>query len=283
MATTITKSVTQRGEPIATYSATTDVALKICDDDVSTYLSYSSSATLRIGIGNFNFNIPNEATITKVAFSTTADSTKGYAYINRYICTGLTSNDTSDPPDTQLAKETLFGTSTTISSPQEFKTEYTSSEFQNLITSAGLTTNIVDFLNNDVDVYFVSSNQIFKTHLIHIYDNNITVDYSVPAYTLTLTAGTGGSVSGGGTYESGTTATIAATPDTGYKFVKWSDGNTNATRTVTVTSDATYTAYFELDKINKLYVGTSQPKSLYVGNGTTEVKKVYADTQKVYG
>lgn len=63
-------------------------------------------------------------------------------------------------------------------------------------------------------------------------------------YTLTVTAGTGGTVTGGGTYESGTSVTIKATANSGYRFVKWSDGNTNATRTVTVTGNATYTAEF---------------------------------------
>ena len=65
------------------------------------------------------------------------------------------------------------------------------------------------------------------------------------SYTITVTAGTGGTVSGGGSYTYGSTATLKATPNTGYKFVKWSDGNTSATRTVTVTGTATYTATFE--------------------------------------
>ena len=33
----------------------------------------------------------------------------------------------------------------------------------------------------------------------------------------------------------GTTVTITATPNTGYHFVKWSDGVTDATRTITIT------------------------------------------------
>ena len=66
-------------------------------------------------------------------------------------------------------------------------------------------------------------------------------------YTLTATAGTGGTVSGGGTYEYGKSATLTATPNTGYKFKYWQDNTslTNATRTVTVTGNATYTAVFE--------------------------------------
>ena len=106
-------------------------------------------------------------------------------------------------------------------------------------------------------------------------------NYHIPTYTLTVNAGTGGTVTGGGTYESGTSVTIKATPNSGYKFVKWSDGNTNATRTVTVTGNATYTAVFTLAKTNKIYVGTAQPKAIYVGN--QEVKGVYVGTTKVYG
>ena len=45
-------------------------------------------------------------------------------------------------------------------------------------------------------------------------------------YTLTVTAGEGGSVSsGGGEYEEGTEVTIIATPDDGYEFVGWFNEN----------------------------------------------------------
>ena len=51
-----------------------------------------------------------------------------------------------------------------------------------------------------------------------------------------------GTVTGGGMYEKGTTATLAVTPANGYTFIAWSDGNTDNPRTVTVTADADYTA-----------------------------------------
>lgn len=63
-------------------------------------------------------------------------------------------------------------------------------------------------------------------------------------YAITATAGTGGSVSGGGTYKHGEIATLKATASAGYKFVKWSDGVTTATRTITVTDAAYYIAAF---------------------------------------
>lgn len=64
-------------------------------------------------------------------------------------------------------------------------------------------------------------------------------------HTVTVTAGTGGTVTGGGTYDYGTQVTLTATPNAGYQFVRWSDGNTDQTRTITVTSNVTYTAIFE--------------------------------------
>lgn len=53
-----------------------------------------------------------------------------------------------------------------------------------------------------------------------------------------------GTVTGGGLYDAGAMITITAEPFAGYEFVQWHDGNTNDFRTITVTADATYTAYF---------------------------------------
>lgn len=68
-------------------------------------------------------------------------------------------------------------------------------------------------------------------------------------YTITVNSNdtSMGTVTGGGVYESGTTATLTATAESGYKFVSWNDGNTNTTRTITVSGNATYTATFAVD------------------------------------
>ena len=65
-------------------------------------------------------------------------------------------------------------------------------------------------------------------------------------YTLSLTASPaeGGSVSGAGTYEAGASVSIQATANSGYTFTRWSDGDTNASRSVTVNNDLTLTAEF---------------------------------------
>ena len=68
-------------------------------------------------------------------------------------------------------------------------------------------------------------------------------------YTITLSAGEGGTVSTtGGEYESGQTVSVTATPQGEYVFKNWSDGNTNATRTITISSSTTLTANFEKKK-----------------------------------
>jgi len=64
------------------------------------------------------------------------------------------------------------------------------------------------------------------------------------SYTITLTAGAGGTVSGGGTYSYGTPVTITATPNDCYEFVKWSDNDTNPSRTFNVSGDMNVSAEF---------------------------------------
>lgn len=68
-------------------------------------------------------------------------------------------------------------------------------------------------------------------------------------YTITTAASptVGGTVSGGGTFQEGSSTTLTATANTGYSFSKWQDNNTQNPRTITVTQNATYTATFTQD------------------------------------
>ena len=73
------------------------------------------------------------------------------------------------------------------------------------------------------------------------------VEEGEEVYTVTVESAdpTMGTVSGGGQALNGGTLTIRAIPNNGYRFLSWQDGNTENPRTVTVTGNATYTAYFE--------------------------------------
>lgn len=73
----------------------------------------------------------------------------------------------------------------------------------------------------------------------------VTEDEEVYTVTVVSADPAMGSVSGGGQAVNGGCVTIRATPNEGYRFLNWQDGNTENPRTVTVNSDITYTAYFE--------------------------------------
>ncbi len=88
-------------------------------------------------------------------------------------------------------------------------------------------------------------------------------------YTLTTYA-ENGTVTGGGTYASGTEVVLTATPAAGFWFLQWSDGNTDNPRTITVTAALELTATF-----------ASVPSAISDATGTADtlVRKVLIDGQ----
>jgi ribosomal protein L18 len=79
-----------------------------------------------------------------------------------------------------------------------------------------------------------------------------------------------GSVDGGGNYYQGEQALLVASPSEHYVFSHWSDGSTENPRTITVTENATYTAYFS-GMMYYVSVSSSDPSAGYVsGEGYYE-------------
>lgn len=79
-----------------------------------------------------------------------------------------------------------------------------------------------------------------------VSDTSFSATFQPMSFQISVTANptVGGVVTGEGTYTYGQTATLTATPNNGYEFTRWSDGNLNATRTVNVTGNASYEAIF---------------------------------------
>jgi uncharacterized repeat protein (TIGR02543 family) len=112
-------------------------------------------------------------------------------------------------------------------------------------------------------------------------DLTVTAEYDINTYTLTYTAGDGGTISGTSpqTVEHGSDGTeVTAVPNPGYSFVKWSDDRTDNPRTDTsVTSNITVEAIFAADTYTLTYTagdggtisGTSPQTVAYGGSGTT--------------
>jgi len=79
-------------------------------------------------------------------------------------------------------------------------------------------------------------------------DVTYTALFAINQYVIAASANDGamGSVSGGGTFDYGTTITLTATPNEGYQFNRWTDNNTDNPRQITVTENKFYKAEFGL-------------------------------------
>ncbi|MCK9858471.1 S-layer homology domain-containing protein [Paenibacillus sp. ATY16] len=112
---------------------------------------------------------------------------------------------------------------------------------------------------------------------------NVTANFAINEYALTYTAGDHGTLTGNKlqTVNHGSDGTeVTAAADTGYHFVRWSDGVTTASRTdLNVTGDLTVTAEFAIDTFTLTYsagaggsvTGAATQQINYQANGT-EVK-----------
>ena len=94
-------------------------------------------------------------------------------------------------------------------------------------------------------------------------------------YSVTFTSGSGGSVSiPGGSYDSGSSVSVTATPNSEYVFVNWSNGSTQNPLSVTVTSNQSITANFEKRKypltVSITGSGTVSEEIISAGKTTTE-------------
>ena len=112
-------------------------------------------------------------------------------------------------------------------------------------------------------------------------NHSIAATFAINTYTLTYTAGSYGSVTGGSSQVvnwSTDGATVTAVPDPGYHFTSWSDGNSNPIRTdTTVTANISVTARFAINTVTITATAGSNG-SVTPSGATTEG---YGDTQEV--
>ena len=135
-------------------------------------------------------------------------------------------------------------------------------------------------ITNDHVTQRTSSNYDLVYYDFSDYTTDATVKYifaeddGVVEYTITATSANPawGTVTGGGTYEQGQTATLRANPAEGYCFKQWQDGNTQNPRTITVTGDATYTATFEACTTGIDEATSNVSMSLYPNPANNNVK-----------
>ena len=76
-----------------------------------------------------------------------------------------------------------------------------------------------------------------------------TFEVIINSYTVSVPTSEGGVVSGTGEYEEGTEVTLTATPNSGYKFVAWSNGSEEETINVTINENLELNAIFEYESV----------------------------------
>lgn len=146
---------------------------------------------------------------------------------------------------------------------------YTGSE--NIFTfSVDNTANVNEFwfgyqTDDQIGLYWSSnaSQTSASENGIRVVKVNHDTSNSVYEITATSSPTNGGTISGTGTYTSGSTCTLHATPNNGYSFVKWTKNgtqvSTNANYSFTVTRDASFVAHFQQDTPNYTITATANP------------------------
>ena len=107
-------------------------------------------------------------------------------------------------------------------------------------------------------------------------DTSLTAMFAPNQYTITCSATSGGTVTGGGTVDYLDSITLTATPNMGYAFTKWrtwtvstyEDYSTDNPLTVEVTENMTYYATFERIVCNVAAVSSDSTMGYTIGSGT---------------
>ena len=111
-------------------------------------------------------------------------------------------------------------------------------------------------------------------NIVVTQDMTITALFKVSEITYTIEVNSSsalqGRVYGGGTYPANQTVTIGATPNSGFEFTNWQDGNTDNPRDIVVTGDAVYTAYFTIIPASTytVTVHCDEAQGFILGQGT---------------
>ena len=136
-------------------------------------------------------------------------------------------------------------------------------------TGSTITVNAIPYSGYEFDHWSDGGSQ---SHVVLCNENKVLTAYfteiPTPKYRLTLKCNpsNGGTVSptSGNTYEEGTSVRVSATPNSGWRFVRWSDGM-GQSHNVTMNANKSLTAYFEKYTVtgDEIFSGTALTSSSY--------------------
>ena len=176
----------------------------------------------------------------------------------------VTSNDIARGSVSATGTEFAYGSPCTVSA-----TAYTGYTFQSW--SNGVTANPYTFaVMEDVEltaIFVVPGEETYT----------VTVSVNDPAMgSATVNGNTTATVTGG------SEVTLTATPNAGYRFVRWNDDNTEETRTVTVTADMSFTAYFESDGTQGIEDIETPEVAIVINGNTLTVQNPDRETIRIF-
>ena len=132
------------------------------------------------------------------------------------------------------------------------------------------------FIAEKAEMYYVALHTVNTTKA----QVTLTVDLKklIHYYQVETSVVGNGTVTEGGTYAEGTVVTLTATPDEGYQFTQWSDGNTDNPRTLVLTQDTSLVAYFEIIYLQPDTVTLCYGETYQWHDKTYDASGVYIDT-----
>lgn len=220
---------------------------KLFDYTISKSITLNTTETSVIPYGSVSASI-----------SSTTDATKGFKFDKGATYLKITlDNNTLQAGDvitiTSYAEKTGMGVKASAENGGT-AVNFASSTVAKDFTTSSYIVKSDDVLNGKSCIY------LYRSASSTTYLKSITITRAVKKYTVSATAGTGGSVTianaSGATVTSGTeveantSLTFTATPNDGYEFVNWTDASntevsTNATYTTTLSAEISLTANFK--------------------------------------